>query len=184
MAWVLFHVDPANNPRIFSKNGVPYYQANYYLLYDGTANAITAGFYDTLGGFNDIAYSFANPQNQGWMHWAHTYDGANQRLFLNGVNVATLADTTTPLTNANDLTIGGTSSASDNLDGHWDDARVYNFAWTEANIYALYADSRQGYNLTLNRMRMPLLNSVAAPGGLSIPIAAYHYNHHLGSMQS
>lgn len=32
--------------------------------------------------------------------------------------------------------------------------------------------------------RHVLIPAAAAPGGLSIPIAAYHYNHHLGSMAS
>ena len=72
-----------------------------------------------------------------WTHVATTYDGVMQRIYVNGVLVASRAQTGTIAVSNNALRIGGNNSWADEFfNGLIDDVRVYNRALTGAQITA------------------------------------------------
>jgi len=72
-----------------------------------------------------------------WTHVATTYDGATQRLFVNGVQVASRAQTGTIEVSDGALRIGGdTAFADEFFQGAIDEVRVYNRALSAAEITA------------------------------------------------
>ncbi len=74
---------------------------------------------------------------QAWTHVATTYDGAIQQLYVNGILVASRAQTGSIAASNGALRIGGNSSWADEFfNGLIDDVRVYNRALTGAQITA------------------------------------------------
>ncbi len=70
-----------------------------------------------------------------WSHVASTYDGANFRLYVNGVQVATLATTGNLTITTDPLRIGGTTALSAQyFAGLIDEVRIYNRALTVFEI--------------------------------------------------
>src|SRR4029079_13338606 len=69
-----------------------------------------------------------------WNHLALTYDGASLRLYVNGVQVASAAQTGNILTSANPLQIGGDSIFSQFFAGTIDEVRIYNTALNQAQV--------------------------------------------------
>jgi glucose/arabinose dehydrogenase/chitodextrinase len=71
-----------------------------------------------------------------WSHLAATYDGAAIRIFVNGVQVASKAQTGSIATSTGALTIGGDAVYGQYFAGRIDDIRIYNTALTQAQIQA------------------------------------------------
>jgi hypothetical protein len=71
-----------------------------------------------------------------WAHLAATYDGANLRLYVNGVQVASSAVTGAIATTSGPLRIGGNTIWSEWFKGTIDDVRVYNRALSAAEVQA------------------------------------------------
>jgi hypothetical protein len=69
-----------------------------------------------------------------WTHLAATYDGANLRLYVNGVQAGSRAQTGSMLTSTRALRIGGNLVWGEYLNGLIDDVRIYNRALTAAEI--------------------------------------------------
>ena len=69
-----------------------------------------------------------------WVHLAATYDGAMQRLYVNGVQVASRAQTGTITVTTNALRIGGSTTMGQYFNGTIDEVRVYNRALVAAEI--------------------------------------------------
>jgi beta-lactam-binding protein with PASTA domain len=70
-----------------------------------------------------------------WTHLATTYDGANQRFYVNGVLVGTTARTGTIAVSNGAIRIGGNaSSTGEFFNGMIDEVRIYNRALTAAEI--------------------------------------------------
>src|SRR6266513_617038 len=69
-----------------------------------------------------------------WTHVALTYDGAAIRLFVNGTQVATAAQTGTLQTNASPLRIGGNVPYGEYFQGRLDEVRIYNRALSASEI--------------------------------------------------
>jgi hypothetical protein len=69
-----------------------------------------------------------------WTHLATTYDGAVQRLYVNGVEVATRAQSGAVRTSDNPLRIGGNSVWGEFFQGRIDEVRIYNRALTPGEI--------------------------------------------------
>ncbi len=69
-----------------------------------------------------------------WTHLAATYDGATLRLFVNGVQVASVARSGAIATSADPLQIGGDPIYGQYFAGRIDEVRVYNTALTAAQI--------------------------------------------------
>jgi hypothetical protein len=67
---------------------------------------------------------------------ATTYDGTTLRLYVNGVQVGSKAQTGTLATSSNPLTIGGDPIYGQHFAGRIDEVRVYNSALSAAQIQA------------------------------------------------
>jgi PKD repeat protein len=70
-----------------------------------------------------------------WTHVAATYDGATMQIYVNGVSVASRAQTGLLSTSADALTIGG-NPGGENFAGIIDEVRVYNRALSPTEIQA------------------------------------------------
>lgn len=81
-----------------------------------------------------------------WQHIVHTYDGNYHRLYVNGVNVSSLAWTGTPLAQGLQTRIGRRWDNPNFFKGMMDDISAFNRALTNAEIYQLYTQgSTVGY---------------------------------------
>jgi fibronectin type 3 domain-containing protein len=69
-----------------------------------------------------------------WSHIAATYDGSMLRLYVNGTQVAQLAQTGSIITSTNPFRIGGNGIWSEYFNGLIDEVRVYNRALSAAEI--------------------------------------------------
>ena len=69
-----------------------------------------------------------------WTHLAATYDGATQRLFVNGTQVSSLAVAGTIMTSTSPLKIGGNAIWGEWFNGTIDEIRIYNRALTATEI--------------------------------------------------
>ena len=78
-----------------------------------------------------------------WTHLGATYDGATLRLYVNGAQVASKAQTGTLATSANPLNIGGDTFYNQYFSGRIDDVRVYNTALTAARDPKRHEQSRR-----------------------------------------
>ena len=75
------------------------------------------------------------PIDGSWMHAAATFDGTTMRLFIDGVEEASL-DAPGLTINANSLAmgIGAQSDGTRYFQGQMDDVRIYNRALSEGEI--------------------------------------------------
>jgi hypothetical protein len=71
-----------------------------------------------------------------WTHLATTYDGANMRLYVNGVLARTVARTGAINTTAAPLRVGGNNAWGEFFSGLIDEVRVYNRALSQSEIQA------------------------------------------------
>jgi PKD repeat protein len=69
-----------------------------------------------------------------WVHLAATYDGATERLFVNGTQVASRAQTGNMPVSTGALRIGGNSVWGEYFQGRIDEVRIYNRALSAAEI--------------------------------------------------
>jgi hypothetical protein len=99
---------------------------------DGWANAVA---YMTIGG-NWRTLSAAYPSLNAWHHLAVTYDGANLKLYIDGTQAATSAQTGAIAANANALAIGNQPGYLEFFGGSVDNVRIWNVARTQAEISA------------------------------------------------
>jgi hypothetical protein len=106
---------------------------NYYLEAASSRSVPAAG--GTFGAVGAILYG-TQLEPGSWVHLAVTYDGTTLRLYVNGVQVASQAQTGTILTSTNALQIGGDSLFTQFFKGIIDEVRVYNVALTAAQIQA------------------------------------------------
>ena len=106
---------------------------NYFL--EGTSNpsSVPAGG-STIGSSDDAIYATAALTPTTWTHLALTYDGTTLRLYVNGVQVSSLAQSGTIATSTNPLQIGGDNIYGQYFAGTIDEVRVYNVALTAAQI--------------------------------------------------
>src|SRR5207302_919194 len=70
-----------------------------------------------------------------WTHLAATFDGATVRLYVNGVQVTSQAQTAPLAITTGTLQIGADSYAGENFAGRIDEVRIYNRALTAAEMH-------------------------------------------------
>jgi hypothetical protein len=105
-----------------------------YALYAGEGNGRPSGHVFTSSEFQTAGT--ANTPTNTWTHLAATWDGTTQRLFVNGVQVATRAVGGTMLTSTGVLRIGGNDVWAEWFAGLIDEVRLYNRALSAAEIQA------------------------------------------------
>jgi hypothetical protein len=106
-----------------------------YALYanDNTPNpALTV----RIGGADRSAVGTSALPLNTWTHLAATYDGAQLRLYVNGVQAGSRAQTGTMMVSAGPLRIGGNAVWTEFFAGRIDEVRVYNRALSAAEIQA------------------------------------------------
>src|SRR3989338_3532519 len=98
------------------------------------------------GSSYNVLTSNLSPNMEEWYHVAVTYDGTNQKIYVNGSLDNTGASAITPATTNVPLYIGRTLGlAPDNSDGFIDEVRIYNRALSAAEIQALYKSGTVKY---------------------------------------
>jgi len=133
---------------------------NYYLEATTTTNSRPAGG-GKFGGSSTAQQTLGTAALavNTWTHLAVTYDGATLRLYVNGVQVSSQAQTGNLVTSTNPLQIGGDSIYGHYFQGTIDEVRIYNQALSPSEIQA--------------DMQMPVVNR---------PVAAYSFNAGSGTM--
>jgi Concanavalin A-like lectin/glucanases superfamily len=71
-----------------------------------------------------------------WSHLVSTYDGSNQRIYLNGTLISARAQSGQIKQSANPLRIGGNAVWGEYFKGTIDEVRLYNCALTATEISA------------------------------------------------
>lgn len=105
----------------------------YYLdTYSEVNNPVTGMF---IAGEQGLFGEEGLPTNA-WTHLTATYDGTTQRLYINGVEVARLAQTGRVPVSSGPLRIGGNSIWGEYFQGTIDEVRIYNRALTASEIRA------------------------------------------------
>jgi hypothetical protein len=97
-----------------------------------------------------------------WSHLAGTYDGTTLRLYVNGVQVASRAQTGSIATTTDPLQIGGDSFFGQYFQGTIDEFRIYNRALTATEIQ--------------NDMNTPVTRDTLSPkppSGISVPVMEF-----------
>jgi hypothetical protein len=119
----------------------------------------------------------AGPQlpSNTWTHLAATYDGATQRLYVNGQLAGSRPQTGSIATSDGTLRIGGSAIVNDEFfTGYVDEVRVYNRALTQAEIAG---DSRAAV-VGLLVSKAPDRSSAVPLNGLPLSGTVYiHYAH-------
>jgi hypothetical protein len=112
-------------------------QINYVL---GGVDGLTIGFYN--GAWNiSSAYTLTAGN---WYHLVGNFDGANLRLYVNGVNQVTTANTGTPTVNTGGIRLMRRWDYDEYWGGHLSTVKIYNRALTSQEIL-------QNYNATKGR---------------------------------
>ena len=106
-----------------------------YALYAADGGGRPPAGYVFVGGDRAVVGSTVLPLNA-WTHLATTYDGAIQRLFVNGMEVATRAQSGGISTSTGALRVGGNSVWGEYFGGLIDEVRVYSHALTAAQVQA------------------------------------------------
>ena len=107
--------------------------AIYYLYASSATNRPGVGV--NIGGYQEIFGTSTLPLNT-WSHVAGTYNGATLRVYVNGVQVASKAQSGTLLRTTSPLRIGANTQWGEYFGGRIDEVRIYNRALTQAEIQA------------------------------------------------
>ena len=108
---------------------------NYYL--EGTStNSSRPALGGTYGRVWRSLWARALLATNTWTYLAGTYDGGTMRLYVNGVQVASRAQTGAIATSTNPLQMGGDSIYGQYFAGIIDEVRIYNRALSVAEILA------------------------------------------------
>jgi hypothetical protein len=103
-----------------------------YALY-ANENPVGPAGYVSISGDKSVTGAGTLPLNA-WSHIAMTYDGANMRLYLNGVQAGVRAQTGSTAVTTGMLRIGGNAVWGEYFAGLIDEVRVYNRALTAAEV--------------------------------------------------
>ncbi len=124
------------NPGVVSNawRDVIYKGNDNYFLEGGSGNGSVPVVGGTFGGSDVVLNGTGALPANTWTYLAATYDGTTTRLYVNGVQVASQAQTGAIATSTNPLQIGGDSLYGQFFQGTIDEVRIYNVALTAAQI--------------------------------------------------
>jgi hypothetical protein len=105
--------------------------AAYYLYADSPADQPATGVF--IDGYQDL-FGGGRLVPHTWTHLAATYDGIMQRLYLNGIEVASRAKTGSLAASGGPLGIGSDSAWWETFEGRIDEVRLYNRALSAAEL--------------------------------------------------
>ena len=105
----------------------------YFLYARGTGGPAHGVF---TGNAEQILYGTTALTANTWTHVAATYDGAQQRLYVNGTQVGSRTQTGAIAASSLPLRIGGNTPYGNFFTGRIDEVRVYNRALTQPEIAA------------------------------------------------
>lgn len=105
---------------------------NYFL--EGTSGNTSPAGGGTFGSKDIANFGTAALPTNAWTHLAFSYDGATLRLYVNGVQISSLAQTGNIASSSNALQIGGDSIFGQYFDGVIDEVRVYNIPLNQPQI--------------------------------------------------
>ena len=117
-----------------------FWKSSAYALYRGTNG------WTFLLGSTSLVHNSNIPSTGTWYHIAATYDGSNQKLYINGVLVDTESMTASIPTNNNSLYIGGIDS-NRFFDGKIGAVKIYSKALTASELLADYNATKSTYGL-------------------------------------
>ncbi|MCW5844141.1 MAG: tandem-95 repeat protein, partial [Caldilinea sp.] len=123
--------------------------ANWVLVIDDANDVLAADFEDMATGANHPVYGVTPITNNVWHHAAATYDGTTWRLYLDGSLETTLAVNQAPRSDTTQrAALGAMIRTDDTPLGHFqgvlDEARVWNYARSQAEIQAAINDELTG----------------------------------------
>lgn len=127
-------------PTVLRQNPAPGME-NYMLRVNaGNNNTLSLAWaVRTSSGARTASWSFAPGQLLSWTHVAGTYDGVMQRLFVNGLEMAAVANTGPIVDTGNTLRLGNgdvIAPGAEEWNGQIDEVRLWPFARTAAEIAA------------------------------------------------
>lgn len=103
----------------------------YFLYRSGYSAAPVGGVFTTA---EHQVLGTSGPPLNAWTHLAFTYDGATERLYVNGVLVTSRAQTGAISASNGVLHIGGDSVWGEHFQGLIDEVRIYNRTLSAAEI--------------------------------------------------
>ncbi|HNT28414.1 MAG TPA: DUF4215 domain-containing protein, partial [bacterium] len=146
--WVKIAANPGDWVRIVGKSDTDASCSNRnYGLWIASTGQILFQIGGSTGIWGNVM-SVRTVTNNVWRHVAGTYDGANMRVYIDGVLEGQLAYTQTPITSAGPLTIGSAVGCHGYLNGQMDETRIYQRALTQAELQNSieYCDDSNGTN--------------------------------------
>jgi hypothetical protein len=126
------------NPESNTSYGRLFWKSGAYALYLGTNG------WTFLLGSTSLNHNSGIPSTGTWYHIVATYDGSNQKLYINGELVDTESMTGSIPTNNNPLYIGGIDSARF-FDGKIGQVRLYSTALTADEVMQNYLFTKNDY---------------------------------------
>ena len=105
-----------------------------YYLHACTSSSNRPATGGRFGNADQVLYGGTRLTANTWVHLAATYDGTTQRLFVNGAQVASRAQTGSLTVSTGAVRIGGNQVFGEYFQGRIDDLRIYNRALSAAEI--------------------------------------------------
>ena len=127
-AWVLPAVAQGGWRTIIQK------EVDTYLLHASSSSALVPAAGATFGGEVPTIFSPSSIVPGQWVHLAASYDGARLRLYINGVEVSSTAQSGSIAVNNLPVRIGGNSPYGEYFNGLIDEVRIYNRALSVGEI--------------------------------------------------
>ncbi|MDD5547772.1 MAG: hypothetical protein PHN74_02675 [Candidatus Pacebacteria bacterium] len=135
MGWMYKTSNAAGHHTVVSRGGASFI-VNFY------SSTFEIYFYTTGGTCLNPGVSYASLLN-GWHHFAATYDGADNKLYIDGSLVRTQSGCSGTInTSANGLFIGSRSAGSASTEANLDEIAIYSRALSPAEIYAAYYNGK------------------------------------------
>ena len=122
--------------------------ANYALYITNTNKAQFTFQRNPISGIAPNATGTTTITDGNWHYLAGTYDGANLKIYVDGVLEATTATSSTPMTGSNPLYLG-TSAGPNKYNGSMDEVSIWNTALTSTQIANLIGQQLAGNEANL-----------------------------------